>query len=783
MLKRTPHTVLSKPAIVRGVRVPRATIDFEGRSAGDIKKIGGWLYSRHETTEPHCLAYHIPGQDRNQPKLWHRAYEAIDLPETELPEDLWDWIAKGGMVEAHNAGFEMAFWENQMAAKYFWPEVPADQWLCSAAKASALALPRALEDLCEALELDVVKDKEAGKQFITTYCKPKRLTKAEKELYGANAVVFNEDVIGLRKGFEYCRQDVRSEMAASDACIDLSPDEEKLWRVTMAMNRRGTTIDVELAKAALILAAKAKAEYNERLEAITKNTPLGNDDEGLRGGQREALKAWLLINEDLELADTKAKTLEWYVERAALSPRAKEVLTIVREVNRTSTNKYKRMLERVDTDNKARELMVYCGAERTGRFSSSGIQIHNLPKGRWTLPLSKEDTKANIAMDLAVEDVKSKDLAWCKAIHGDVMNLVASCLRGSIIASPGRDLMTADYSAIEARVVLWLAEAQGALQVFRDGKDIYCDMASGIYGREITKETAKPINAMGATERDFGKVAILGLGYNMGWLKFIISMRSYNIYLTREEVEEAMGGPKLHKYEKIVTRLLYPKMTDFSGKNAIKRFRSAEREASKNRRALLEEREDPRAIMHELALCKYTVETYRKRYPEVPAMWKAQEEAAIKAIATGKGVRCGKVVWKVVGRFLKCRLPGGRCLNYATPKLAHAKTSWGETKPSIRFMGRDQKTGRWSRQATYGGKITENITQATARDIMGHAKNQLADDPIYDLLLSVHDEIIAEVDSDKGDGDLFAKTMATLPPEYEGCPINAEPKRYRRYRK
>lgn len=787
MLARTPHSLLrfvnENYPIHFGRssnRTPRATMDFETRSVVDIKRVGAHLYAKHPTTEVLCLYYKLPGGDL---KRWVTAIDEIGLERSPLPRDLFKWIEDGGLVEAHNAGFEIAIWREQCVKKMKWPKVRPGQWRCSAAKASASALPRDLEGAGEAMGLTVLKNKR-GKELIRKYCKPKKLTKGEAEVFGDDAIIWNEDE-GIHELFEYCGDDVLAEEALSEATADLSPDELDIWQITQAMNERGVMIDVELCHAALALVGKAKRKANAELEELT-GIPSGT--------QREAVKEWLRDNEDLDLADTTAKTLEWYLKGKGptLSKRAIRIITIVKEVNRTSTNKYKRMLECVDDDHRARENLVYCGAERTGRFSGRGIQFQNLPKGRFTAPLPRKSDpdfkrRLGLQMDRACADVKSRDLAWCEAIYGDVMNLVTSCLRGCIIAPPGKDLLLADYSAIEARCVLWEAGADAALQVFRDGKDIYCDMASGIYGREVTKDNARVISSTGATERDFGKVAILGLGYGMGWLKFLLTLRTYNIELTRAEVLVAMGKERLAKYSKIVRKKMFPVIEDYiDKKEGTKRFKAAKREASLALRALREEREEPEKIIHELALCKFVVDTYRARYPEVPAMWKAQEVAAIEAVAhMGRLVTCGVVKWKASKKFLRCYLPGGRALHYARPELAKAKTSWGKIVPSLRFMGRNTVM-RWARQATYGGKITENITQAIARDIMAYAKRMVALKPCYDLLLSVHDEIITEVESafdDKEGVPEFEELMSDLPHCYDGCPITAEGKRLRRYRK
>jgi DNA polymerase len=808
VLARTPPEML-EPAPSRQqtrraklIRRKRATIDFETRSVVDLNKRGAWIYSCDPSTKILCLAYHLPGMHEDEIKLWHPAFPSLDIPESERPTDLIKWVKRGGLVEAHNSFFEMCIWQNVCVPQYGWPAIPFDNWRCSAAKAAQKALPRSLEEVGAALELPFQKNPN-GKRLLQLLSKPKKLTKDERKEYGPDAVIFREDADLFYELWQYCKDDVRAEIRVSLAVADLSEHELAVWQLTQKQNWRGVLIDVDLCRAALKMAAKVKAKLNAELEAIT-------GIEGLKGTQRDTIKEWIAENEFEEMPDTKAKTLEHYIDTKPLTPRLKRVLQIIREVNRTSINKYKRMLECVDEEGRARELLVYCGAERTGRFAGRGIQVQNLPKGRfpkWA------------GIDYGVECIKEGSLEWCECIFGDVMNLLASCLRGAIIAPPGKVLILADYAAIEARCVLWEAGADKALEVFRRGEDIYCDMASGIYGYTIVKDedaleklrksdpdraanarVAKTINSMGATQRDFGKVAVLGLGYGMGFIKFLTTLRTYNIRLTRAEVIQMMGEDKFKRYLRIVTRKLFPVLTDFDD---AKKFRNAEREAAKGRKSLEDELEDPRAVLHELALCKMTVEVYRRRYPEVPAMWAAQEKAAIRALKTRKAVKCGVVTWKVVGRYLMCKLPSGRCLHYANAELKPTKTAWGEVKPGIRFMGRHQKTKRWSRQATYGGKLTENITQAVARDIMCWAKVRLHEDHFqFDVVLDVHDEIIAELELPAGqehveiprklkdyppflrdDAETFERVLADLPAAYDGCPIAAEARVLRRYRK
>lgn len=710
---------------------------------------------------------------------WHRAYPDIGIKESprELLDPLFNWIKAGNPVEAHYANFEESIWTHVGIPQHDFPTIETGQWRDSAAAAAALSLPRDLAGATHALGLSERKD-PIGYRLIRQYSLPKRLTKAEKAIFGEDYIIFREDPEGLQLFWDYCSQDVRSERSLSNAIPPLSPTELRIWQITQDMNRRGIRIDTDLCHKALDVFTEAKRRMDAELKYLTG---IG------AGSQRARLSEWLEKNEGLRLPDTQAKTVEWYLHRFSgdISDRARRVLTIIREVNRTSIKKYQTMLDSVDENGIAYDLLAYCGAERTGRWAGQGIQVQNLPKGNLPKGYTMED---------AVAVVKTGDLDICAMEFGDPLALVVSCLRGALIPADGRELAVADYAAIEARCVLWLAGALDALQVFRDGGDIYCDMASGIFGRVVTKQNLTQITRTGKTERDFGKVAILGLGYGMGYIKFLLTLRDYDIYLTRDEVRTMMGTARLEHFEKIVWRKLFPMPEDFAemyleypdgAKRRDRKYKAAKRAANIALRRLTEGREDPFDVIHELALCLYTVGVYRDRYEEVPTMWKAQEAGAIEAIKNpGREIEVGLVTWFVEDDFLKCRLPSKRCLHYYKPEIKPTKTAWGEWKDSIRFMGRHQKTRAWTQLATYGGKLTENITQATARDIMAYAMIELDDEPNFDLLITVHDEAVAEVDKGTVTAEEYEALMVRMPPKlFDGCPIGAEAKLMGRYRK
>jgi len=184
----------------------------------------------------------------------------------------------------------------------------------------------------------------------------------------------------------------------------------------------------------------------------------------------------------------------------------------------------------------------------------------------------------------------------------------------------------------------------------------------------------------------------------------------------------------------------------------------------------------------EFNFAKRVIDIYREQYRIIKSMWYAQERAAMQAVETNRTITCGKVAWAVYKNFLYCKLPSGRCLAYNEPRIQPVETPWGEMKDAVTFMSVNALTKQWERTSTYGGKLTENITQAVARDFMASAMVSL-EDASYPLILTVHDEIVAEVRKDFGTVDAFIDIMARVPKWGQGCPIAAEGWRGERYRK
>jgi DNA polymerase len=694
---------------------PKVTIDFETRSEIDLTKVGAWKYAAHPSTDALCLTFKIgdgPVQRWHSPLLW--AYGLDMLPD---PEELFDAIEAGAVIEAHNAGFERAIWTCKMVPDYGWPAIKRRQWKCSAAKAASYALPRALEGACQVMRTKTQKDAD-GHRIMKELCKPRKPTKDNPhEPYVTDREKHQRNV-------DYCATDTQAEYELSLKLPDLNPDEYEVWQVDQTINERGVFCDVALARLAVETIAKAIDGFNAEIEALTGGKVT-------KTTQRERVLKWLRDQHYYDLGNTQGPTLDVAVselDEALMDVfsenfedfwRIRRVIWITRAANKTSTAKFKAMLDRIGNDHRIRDTLLYMGASKTGRWSGRGVQLQNIKRG------GIED------MEKEVERILGMSLDDIIDATEDVVEMFSQVIRGAICAPPGKELVVADYASIEARGTFWLADCVHALNIFTDPKaDIYCDLARSIYHREITKKDKD--------ERQLGKKGILGCGYGMGKDKFHVTCAKDGLDITKEMAETV-------------------------------------------------------------------VKTYRETYPEVPELWNAMEEAALQALENKKlgikewvpvitpsmrrlraqGKTCPtKIHFKVNGRFLFMRLPSGRLLGYPDPSCRMAKTPWGGEKLTIFYWGMDQYTHQWAEQKTYGGKLVENAVQAISRDIMAAAMVNIENNhPTYLLVLSVHDELVSEVDEGKGDVKEFEGLLTKKPPWAEGFPLAAEGWRGKRYRK
>jgi DNA polymerase len=511
-------------------------IDFETRSECDLKTAGAWKYSKHPSTEVLCMAlnYETPP---------YRGDRTTALIIEQLFKGYVDKI--NGTIEAHNAFFEYAIWHNIMVPRYGWPMVPADQWYCSAAKAAYHGLPRKLEDAALALDLPVKKDAE-GSRLMLQMSKPRPNWKKT-----GNGPKWFDDEKRLERLYEYCKQDVATLYALSQALDDLPPMERKLWLLDQTINRRGVYCDVELAQSALEIVGALETEAKAELKEITGgavSTP----------GQRDKILDWL-ADEDLDLPNMQAETVEATLKRKDLaedSP-ARRILEIRQLHSKASTKKYKAMLDAAGDDQRMQGLLLYHGAH-TGRWTGRRVQPTN-----FFVPKFPRD---EIEL-LAIPEIKVQNTDMLSFLFGDPIAPLSSSLRSAICAAPGKDLIGADYAGIENRVLLWRVGDTDAIAKINHGVDLYIDMACSIFGCKYDELEAlyKKGDIDATFKRSVGKRAVLGAGYQMGWPRFKEQCAEKGIEIDDELAKRTIESYR-QKYNKVV-RYWY-KLEDYALKKA-----------------------------------------------------------------------------------------------------------------------------------------------------------------------------------------------------------------------
>lgn len=532
-----------------------AVIDFETRSECDLRESGSWRYAIDPTTEILCLAFRLPYWEEGRTALWHPAFPSLDLPDALEDDDvasdvgeLWRWIESGQLVEAHNAWFERGIWFNILSLRHGWPDIAHRQWRCSAAKAAAHALPRGLDDATQALKLSMSKDME-GHELMKKVSRPRNPLKAEVQkwendhgsgvcrvckgkgtykrkpcetcggvgVFPGGAVppmptLWHESVELFQRLWTYCRQDVLVEEALSTAVPDLSPAETELYLLDQQINQRGFQLDEGAVSAALELLDVEVGRLNAQLNSLTKG-------EVQRATQRARLQTWLQ-KFGVVLDDTRAATITETLARTDIPVFPRRALEILQDLGRSSTSKYERMRQWKCEDGRVRGGLLYHGAA-TGRWSGSGVQPHNFVRG--TLKI-KQERLWDLLKTCDPDAIRAEKDDTGKPVRS-VMLALANALRGVICAPEDCWIYVADYAAIEARVLLWLAD-DPHIELFRRGEDIYCTMASEIYNRPITK--ADPV------ERQLGKATVLGCGYQMGASRFVDAAAAYGVTITEE---------------------------------------------------------------------------------------------------------------------------------------------------------------------------------------------------------------------------------------------------------
>lgn len=515
-----------------------ATADFETRSEVDLKKAGAWRYSAHPSTRVLCLGYSL---DSGPVKVWR--------PGLPRPDDLIDAIERGCLFEAHNAFFEWCIWLNVMHARHGWPMLDLDKVVCSAARAAFACLPRSLEHALAAAGLEARK---ADNRAMRRLSRPRKPTKKDPRVW-----LEPDDAPELyRELYEYCAVDVAAERALSNAVSALPAFERRVFKADFAINLRGIKVDVEFIRSALTVNAILDRELSAELTGLTRGDVMA-------ATERDRIISYL-EKTGLELDSIDQETVEDLLYRETLTKTQRRVLELRQEGARSSVSKYKAFAECLDGDT-VRGLFLYYGANAHGRWSGRLVQPQNFPRGDAKCADTK--LKGGDAMEAMVAAIKrvaqTGDTTYLREhfrveesetpgdpkskrrlVPASPAEVLSTALRGAFIAREGRTYGVGDYSAIEARVLFWLAQEERGLQIYRDDGDIYRDMGSVIFNKP-------PADLDVGFERMMGKTTVLGCGYGMGQEKFQLTCkRAYGMIISDSLCEKSVNSYR-ERYAKV----------------------------------------------------------------------------------------------------------------------------------------------------------------------------------------------------------------------------------------
>lgn len=611
--------------------------------------------------------------------------------------------------------------------------------------AMAHALPGSLDELCDVMQIDADKAKiKTGKKLIHLFCKPQEFKFAYKRADFPSRKAYTaakEEAASTWQGrathlthpkewadfVEYAKADITSMRALKKKLPtwNYKGEEYKLWLLDQKINNRGVYVDMELVNAALAASDIAKEKLALRTQKITNG-------EVQAATQRDVLLDHVFAEYGISLPDMQMATLERRMEDPDLPPALKELLSVRLQSSTTSVSKFKKFKHATSADSRVRGLLQFDGAGRTLRWAGRTVQPQNFVR----------PTMKNKDIEFAIDVIKAgaSDL-----FYDDTMLVLSNVMRGCLAAPPGRKLVVADLANIEGRDAAWLAGENWKLKAFQDydegtGADLYCVA----YGKSFGVDP----HSVEKDQRQIGKVQELMLQYEGGVGAFVTGAATYRIDL------EAMADAALQTVPADVRE-------DAEGflKWTIKQ-----------KRGTFNLSDDV------FVACDSLKRLWRLAHPAISSYWGELKDAfALATLHPGTTFECRKLKFRRDGAWLRIQLPSGRALCYPSPQVAEDGT--------LSYKGKNHYTRKWQRLKTYGGKLFENVCQALARDVMAHAM-QPAEDAGYEVVLTVHDELITETpDLPEFNEEGLGAILSTVPSWATGMPLAAAGFSAYRYRK
>lgn len=657
------------------------SIDLETYSTVSIGAAGSYRYILDPSFEILLFAYSLDGMP----------VEVIDVASGQvIPLWLKNALKNPLYIKhAYNAAFE---W---FALSKYLGLLPPDQWRDTMLHALYCGYPASLDAAGRAMGLPEDKKKlTTGKALIRYFCVPCKPSNANGN---RNRNLPKHDPAKWKLFKEYNGQDVVTEMEIDRrlSAFPVPAFVQKQWETDLTMNARGVAADMEMVSGALVIGATVKSQLMAEARQLS-----GLDNPN----SIKQLARWLTeaTDSDAEITSVTKETVATMLKQPQ-SANVQRMLEIRQELGKTSTKKYDALETCIADDGRVRGLLQFYGANRTGRWAGRLVQVQNLPR-TYTHPLPP-----------ARQLVKDRNIDGLRLMYGSINDTLSQLIRTAFVATPGNVLIDADFSAIEARVISWLAGQEWRLEVFRTHGKIYEASASQMFHVPIEKiKKGNPEYAL----RQRGKVAELALGYQGG----VSAMRRMD---TGHNLDD---------------------LSDDEVKGIVDRWR----ETNSMIRDLWN-------IVDSAAVTVITnggAQTIRSETTD-----------AVITLACELDVITGT-------RYMTILLPSGRKLYYPSPEIGVNR--WGN--PSVSYMGQNQTTKRWERVETYGGKLVENIVQAIARDCLATAIENLEAQGLH-VVFHIHDEVVIDTPA-WADEDTMLETVTkimTKPiPWAQMLPLNAD---------
>lgn len=641
-------------------------LDIETYSSVDLTDAGVYAYTESPDFDILLISYIFDDWGEDDVRTID-CFDADPDMMAEFIEALTDpQIAK----TAFNANFERT-----CLAKWLNKPMPPEEWRCTMVKALTLGLPGNLAGAGEALGLPAEKLKDPqGKALIQFFSKPCKPTRTNGQ---RTRNLPEHDPAKWQLYKNYNRQDVvtEQEILRKLSIYKTTEDEQQLWTLDQHMNDHGVKLDIPMVQKIVEYDTQRRQELQEEAQELT----------GLKNPNSLAqLKRWL-AEQGVEMASVTKDTIAEVLRRPDLPEVVRRVLEIRTALGKTSVAKYSTMLVAHCQDHRLRGILQFYGANRSGRWAGRLVQTHNLAKN--SLP------DLALARELAAEG----DFDTMATLFGETAFVFSELIRTAFIPSDGCRFIVSDFSAIEARVLAWLAGEEWVLEAFRNGEDIYCKTASMMYHVPVEKHGAN------SHLRQKGKVAVLACGYQ-------------------------------------------------GGVGAMKRM---------DRSGSIPEDE-----------LQSVVDQWRQANSKAVKLWRTCELAARTAIEEHRTVRLKNgIAFGYINGNLFIKLPSGRKLCYWDTRL---KLDPRDGREHIVYMGVNQETKQWGETETYGGKLVENIVQATARDCLAISMQRVTALG-YNIVMHVHDEIIVDCPiEDTGAMERINACMAEPIPWAPGLPLRGD---------